>query len=291
MNPLVFLKLCDSMQFVLMKNLSLWLLTFLLPFGLFAQGESFETLALDDLSAFRPQAGNWSIVGGIAMHPEVDVRHQASPQPEPEATPARQRRKKRQKVALPVPAPVPQAWSVTPGTGILLNQNDAQQKDHLLTSWEHGDIILDLELMIPKGSNSGLYLQGRYEVQLLDSWGRKEPSYSDIGGIYRNWSKTPGSIYRGKAPLTNAAKAPGTWQHLKIAFQAPRFDAAGKKTANARFRYVDLNGIRIHENLEVPLPTGGPISDEEVPYGPIMIQGDHGPVAFRKLTVIAKSLD
>ena len=169
------------------------------------------------------------------------------------------------------------------GTGVLLNLNTETAKDPLLTTFEHGDLELELEVMLPKGSNSGIYLQGRYEIQLFDSWGIKTPSFTDIGGIYRNWESTPGKIYMGKAPLSNPCKAPGLWQHLKIAFQAPRFDASGKKISNARFLYVDLNGIRIHDNIEVPLPTGGPIENNEKALGPLMIQGDHGPVAFRNI--------
>lgn len=91
----------------------------------------------------------------------------------------------------------------------------------------------------------------------------------------------------GKAPLSNPAKAPGLWQKFKISFRAPRFDAAGNKIENARFVYVDLNGIRIHDNVEVPLPTGGPIENNEKPTGPLMIQGDHGPVAIRNIRYTA----
>lgn len=137
--------------------------------------------------------------------------------------------------------------------------------------------------MLPRGSNSGIYLQGRYEVQLLDSWGVQTPKYSDIGGIYRNWETEREKIYMGKAPLSNPAKAPGLWQKFKISFRAPRFDASGKKIENARFVYIDLNGVRIHDNVEVPLPTGGPIENNEKPLGPLMIQGDHGPVAIRNI--------
>ncbi|RMG63914.1 MAG: DUF1080 domain-containing protein, partial [Bacteroidetes bacterium] len=204
--------------------------------------------------------------------------------PAPEPAPGRKRKRRRGQVETPPPPPPPPpAVRTQPGTGILFNDNDDTRRDNLVTTWEHGDLLLDLEVMIPKGSNSGIYLQGLYEVQLLDSWGVKEPGFGDIGGIYRNWSNEPGNIYRGKPPLTNAAKAPGTWQHMRIAFRAPRFDAAGNKTEHARFVYVELNGVRIHENLEVPLPTGGPISAEEVARGPLMIQGDHGPVAFRNI--------
>jgi hypothetical protein len=87
----------------------------------------------------------------------------------------------------------------------------------------------------------------------------------------------------GKAPYTNAAKAPGLWQKMKISFRAPRFDASGKKISNAKFVSVVLNGVEIHSNVEVPLPTGGPIENNETAMGPLMIQGDHGPVAFRNI--------
>jgi hypothetical protein len=216
--------------------------------GLLAQRGEVKTLPLADLSAFQAQAGNWRVVGEVGMDPNLE--HNAAG-----------------------------AVTNTAGTGILLNLNTEQQKANLTTNWEHGDIELELEVMLPKGSNSGLYLQNRYEVQLFDSWGKVSPSFSDMGGIYRNW-ESGALAYAGKAPRVNASKAPGLWQTLKVAFQAPRFDQAGRKTANARFVYVDLNGVRIHENYEVPLPTGGAVG-KEGPLGPIMFQGDHGPVAIR----------
>ncbi len=239
-----------------------------------AQGP-WQNLSLTDMTGFKPQAGNWQIVGDVTMDPLVDI-HQPAPAP----ADAGKKGKKSKNATPPEP---PKAVAFTAGQGVLLNLNDDIKKDHLITAFEHGDIELELEVMIPKGSNSGIYLQGRYEVQLLDSWGVKSPRYGDIGGIYRNWETEPGKIYMGKAPLSNPAKAPGLWQTMKISFRAPRFDAAGTKIANARFVYVDLNGVRIHNNVEVPLPTGGPIENNEVALGPLMIQGDHGPVAFRNV--------
>jgi hypothetical protein len=76
------------------------------------------------------------------------------------------------------------------------------------------------------------------------------------------------------------------WQHLKISFQAPRFDAAGKKIANARMLRVVLNGVTIHENVELLAPTRGGANDE-VAMGPLRIQGDHGAVAFRNIVYTA----
>ena len=239
-----------------------------------AQQASMQELPLADMSAFKPQAGNWQIVGSVVMNPDVDIHESAKP------TENAPKKSKKSKTTEKAPVKV---VSFQSGKGILLNMNDATRKDHLVTNFVHGDLELELEVMLPKGSYSGIYLQGRYEVQLLDSWGVKHAKYSDIGGIYRNWETEQGKIYMGKAPLSNPAKAPGLWQKMKISFRAPRFDTNGKKIANAKFVFVDLNGVRIHDNVEVPLPTGGPLENNEVAEGPLMIQGDHGPVAFRNI--------
>lgn len=244
----------------------------------FGQQPSSVTIPLNDLSAFKSQAGNWQIAGDVTMDPTRDIHEHAS-DPAPVST---TRKKSRRSTEAVVPQ-LPPIVTSKPGTGILLNLNDNVKKDNLITLFEHGDIELEFEVMLPRGSNSGVYLQGRYEVQLLDSWGVKNPSFSDIGGIYRNWEKEEGKIYMGKAPLTNPAKAPGLWQKFRISFRAPRFNSAGEKTANARFVSVELNGVKIHDNVEVPLPTGGPVENNEKATGPLMIQGDHGPVALRNI--------
>ncbi len=245
-----------------------------------------QPLPLTDLTAFRPQAGNWQIVGGVMINPLVAIH-----EPEPTTPPVAAAGKKSKKnVSVAAPTPKTTAVTFTAGTGILLNMNDAARRDALLTTFEHGDIELSLEVMLPKGSNSGIYLQGRYEVQLYDSWGVAIPGFSDIGGIYRNWESDPPKVYMGKAPLVNAAKAPGTWQTLRISFRAPRFDAAGNKTENARFNFVYLNGALIHNQVDVPQPTGGPIENNEKPLGPLMIQGDHGPVAIRNVHYLVPEL-
>jgi hypothetical protein len=92
-----------------------------------------------------------------------------------------------------------------------------------------------------------------------------------------------GDIYNTAAPRTNVCKAPGEWQTCDVVFRAPRFDASGKKTANARFVKVVFNGTVIHENVEVKGPTTASLGGAEKPEGPVMLQGDHGPVAFRNL--------
>jgi Domain of Unknown Function (DUF1080) len=242
-----------------------------------AQDSALKNLPLENLSSFKPQAGNWQIVGVVSMNPLLDFHSK------PISKPIVEPKKKKSKGETAPSMEEPKAVTYSAGNGILLNVNDESKKDNLVSSFEHGDIDLELEVMLPKGSNSGIYLQGRYELQLFDSWGVTNPKFSDIGGIYRNWENEPSKAYAGKAPLSNPCKAPGLWQTLKISFRAPKFDSNGKKIANAQFVSVELNGIKIHDHVEVPLPTGGPIENNEKPTGPLMIQGDHGPVAFRNI--------
>ena len=178
---------------------------------------------------------------------------------------------------------------INSGTGVLVNTPDKKRKgEDLFTNLEHGDLDLELDYMMAKGSNSGIYLQGRYELQLEDSWGVKEPTSGHNGGIYQRWDESKPEAqrgYEGYAPRQNASRAPGLWQHLKVSFQAPRFDAAGKKTENARIVRAELNGVVIHEDLELLGPTRGAIPNDEKPTGPLRLQGDHGAVAFRNISI------
>ena len=163
------------------------------------------------------------------------------------------------------------------GAGALLNGGDGKGSD-IYTEKEFGDCELHVEFMVPKSGNSGVYLMGRYEVQVLDSHGKPDDKL-DQGDV--------GAIYSAAAPKKNAAKPAGEWQTFHIVFQAPRFDAAGKKTANAKFLSIKLNGIEIQKDVEVAKgPTGGHLYNDEKPTGPLLFQGDHGPVAFRNVRVI-----
>ncbi len=172
------------------------------------------------------------------------------------------------------------------GEGIVMNGLTGKTKN-LLTNMEHGDIEAHIEFMIPAKSNSGVYFQGRYEVQVLDSFTFKTPRHSHCGGIYQRWANDKG--FEGHAPRVNAARKPGEWQTFDIVFYAPRFDEDGKKIRNAVFRKVVLNGIMVHENQEVTGPTRSSTFNDEKPTGPLMFQGDHGPVAYRNIRI--KSLN
>lgn len=111
-------------------------------------------------------------------------------------------------------------------------------------------------------ANSGVYLQGRYEVQVLDSYGLQSKD-DDCGGIYKL-----------AAPLVNACRPPEQWQTYDIFFIAPEFNEHGTKTRNARISVIH-NGVWIHHDLEVPGPTGGEIDHNFAEPGPVLLQ-DHG---------------
>lgn len=207
--------------------------------------------SLDNMADFLPVASNWSIVGDVSA--DRHTEHQIS---------------------------------TSAGSGILVNIPTERARENLFFGWEHGDIELELEFMIPKGSNAGIYLQGRYEIQIFDSWGVSRPTFSDAGGIYQRWDpdRPDGQQgFQGHPPQMNVSRAPGLWQQFQIRFQAPRFDDEGRKIANARMVKVVHNGVVIHENVELTGPTRSAAFSDEQAMGPLMIQGDHGPVAVRHI--------
>jgi hypothetical protein len=186
----------------------------------------------------------------------------------------------------------PRLLAAKPGEGILVNGPKGRTHD-LLTRQKFTDVEVHVEFLIPKGSNSGVKLMGLYEIQIVDSYGVKEPTGADCGGIYPRAEEEPiyHHIDKGVPPRTNAARPAGEWQTLDIVFRAPRFDSQGHKTANARFVKVVLNDKAIHEDVEVQYPTGHAWRlKKEVASGPLLLQADHGPVAFRNVRVRAVEL-
>jgi hypothetical protein len=140
--------------------------------------------------------------------------------------------------------------------GIMMN---AKKGGNLISTQKFDDFKLSIEFRYPEGSNSGIYLRGRHEIQIEDSKGRADDV--SIGGVY-------GFI----APTVNAAKEPGEWQTYEI-------------TLVGRHVTVVLNGIEVISNRPIPGITGGSLDSNEGEPGPIMIQGDHGPIDFRKFVV------
>lgn len=180
------------------------------------------------------------------------------------------------------------------GTEKSLSENwepGAKFKDGLLVSGamtrsKFRDYRLHLEFKVPDmpGSrgqargNSGVYHQGRYETQVLDSFG------------FENEINTCGAIYGVQKASVNASLPPGEWQTYDVEFVAARWDEAGRKTTNAKLT-VRLNGVLIHSGTEVPGPTtAAPIAESPEP-GPIYLQ-DHGnPVVYRNVWIVPIDAD
>jgi Domain of Unknown Function (DUF1080) len=151
----------------------------------------------------------------------------------------------------------------------------------IMTKRSFTDFNLHLEFRTPymPGSrgqdrgNSGVYLQGRYEVQVLDSYALAGED-NECGGIYK--------VAR---PLINMCAPPGQWQTYDIMFRAPRFDSAGNKSSDALVTVLH-NGVHIHKDLPIPGPTGGAVNDKVHLPGPLYLQ-DHGnPVQYRNIWVV-----
>jgi len=173
----------------------------------------------------------------------------------------------------------------------------------IATTRKFGDVELYIEFLVPRRSNSGVFLHGLYEISILDSYGvpNEKLTSGHCGGIYQRWiidgsnehAPSPGGYadsangkgVGGTPPRVNAARPAGEWQSFQVWFQAPRFDASGKKTANAKFIRVLHNGVLIHENVEAEGPTRTHMEIPEAPTSPLMLQGDHGPVAFRNIYI------
>lgn len=131
---------------------------------------------------------------------------------------------------------------------------------NLITDEKFDDFKLHVEFRIPKGSNSGVYLRGRYEVQVTDGKGL-EPAVDQLGGIY-------GFI----SPSEMVAKEPGEWQSFDVILLG-------------RMVTLDVNGKRVITNQEIPGITGGALDSNEGEPGPLYIQGDHGPVEYRNIII------
>jgi len=204
-----------------------------------------------DFSAWRSDTGDWQNAGDAQLNPENE-----------------------------------KLLVTRSGSGALVN-GPTGRTVNLFSQQEFGDVRAHLEFVVAKDSNSGVYFQGRYEIQIFDSW-RKPSTYPGIecGGIYERWDdKRKPQGFEGHSPRVNASRPPGQWQTLDVVFRAPRFDGTGRKIANARFEKVVHNGVLVHSDVELTGPTRASAYHDEKPLGPLMLQGDHGPVGYCNIWV------
>lgn len=141
----------------------------------------------------------------------------------------------------------------------------------LVSEWTFLDCDLHIEFMYPPQSNSGVYLQGRYEIQIHDSAGRPPESH------------LCGAVYGIQAPKENVTKPAGEWQAFDISFRSATVDDNGRvKPARITVKH---NGVLTIEDAEIPRATGGELDRNYLLPGPIMLQGTHGPVSYRNIEV------
>jgi hypothetical protein len=208
-----------------------------------------ELFSGKDLSAWRQPTGEWTLADGVKLDPQDKKRL---------------------------------AWE--PGGAAAANGAKGRTVD-LISTQEFGDVEVHVEFVISSQSNSGVYFMGRYEVQVYDSFGVAKDKYPGIecGGIYPRWIDN--HEVDGHSPRVNVSRAPGEWQTFDVVFHAPRFDAVGKKIRNAEFVKVVHNGTVVHENVPLSGPTRAAHRNDEKSTGPLLLQGDHGPVAYRNVRV------
>jgi hypothetical protein len=124
--------------------------------------------------------------------------------------------------------------------------------------------------------NSGVYLQGRYEIQILDSYINKTYYDGQAGAVYKEY-----------APLVNVCRKPGEWQAYDIIYHAPRFDDAGKLLKPGRVTVLQ-NGVLIQDNVEIKGPTGAAGEPKYTAHPlkqPLTLQDHHNPVRFRNIWI------
>jgi hypothetical protein len=132
--------------------------------------------------------------------------------------------------------------------------------NNLVSKQRFKDFKIHAEYKLEKDSNSGIYLRGRYELQVLDDYGKDPESHGHM------------AIYSRIAPRVNASRPAGEWQTMEATIVGNRVT-------------VTLNGQTVHDNAVLEGITGGALDSDEATDGPIMLQGDHGRVWFRKVTV------
>jgi hypothetical protein len=149
----------------------------------------------------------------------------------------------------------PSGWKVE--GGILENEPNA---DNLVSLQKFTNFKLQMEYKLEPKSNSGIYLRGRYELQVLDDAGKPAESHGHM------------SIYGRTAPLVNSSKPAGEWQTMEAVLVGNRVT-------------VHLNGKKVHDNAAIEGITGGALDSSELDAGPLMIQGDHGRIWIKKITL------
>ncbi len=174
----------------------------------------------------------------------------------------------------------PRRFRTMEGTGAILNVGpDATD---FVGKEAFGDCKVHLLFQLPDGGSSAVYVMGRYAVALSALEHGSALTSEDCGALLR------GASWPGRAPDFEGFRGSGQWHDLDLEFQAPRFDASGKKLENARFLRVRIDDTLLHENVELPEPALGALGADEVSAGPLVLRGTDTQVAFADVRVFPK---
>jgi len=169
-----------------------------------------------------------------------------------------------------VPLSKPHTVTTSPGDGILVHTSDRKGRSEALsTTTAYGDLSLELHYLLAEGGAATLYLPGGYPVTLADSKGATTPNAQSNGGA------------AGYAPRQLVGRAPGLWQRLEVEFKAARFDPDGRLAAPAQLAKVELNGVTIHEEVQLPAPEDGRGKGEE----PVRLAVTKGAMALKDVVI------
>jgi hypothetical protein len=186
---------------------------------------------------------------------------------------------------------VGQAWLDRNGDSIAREQgkgtlyySKSKSGSMLVTNREHGDCVLHAEVLLGPDGETGIYMQGRYEIELLDSYEQAlSGTQKTMGAITCGIGE--GSVVEGLAPSYNAANPAGSWNMVDIQFQAARFNWLGKKTKPAMIKSVRINGVEVQRNIELKKASVGAIDGKESSFGPLVLAGKGSTVAFRNVVM------
>jgi hypothetical protein len=194
-----------------------------------SKGEAKIQLTGKDFSAWRENTGTWQIAGEATMDP------------------------KNKKLI-----------TTKPGSGVMVSDGKTV---YLFSKEESGDLKAHIEFMVPRGSNSGVYFMGRYEIQIFDSWAVKKPKFSDCSGIYQRWDENrKPKGYEGSPPRVNASLPPGQWQSFDVIFRAPRPEAKSHRRQNFSKKNAHCSGSHFERfDAGEKLTTGQKIIDSTLP--------------------------
>ncbi len=165
----------------------------------------------------------------------------------------------------------PTRFQVRPGVSHLVNTGP--DPTNYLSKPVFGDAKIHVDFTLPQGGRSGLFVQGRYGILFADSKDADLLTHDHCGAVIG------GSNSPGRPPALHAYRGPGELHEVDVDFRAPRFDAEGRKIENARFLRVRIDDVLVQENVELPGPSAGALGPE-VAEGPIVVVGEHGPVAI-----------